>query len=252
MLRHGRRPLGLAAALAAALIAAPGCLSFLHPVDPPAKELAAPCAAFPACCRSHVYFVLVHGADPLDAADLEGLNDWVRSLGFTKTYFGQMYHAPYFEKEIRRIHREDPDARFVLMGFSLGANMVRDIAVAVKSDDITIDALIYCGGNSLGNAPSNRPENALAVFHILTQYGSDWMGVPLDGADNMRLADAYHFGSPTHLYTREVLARELGAAAERVPVEEDGPRPPDGPRGEWDFLKPAPRIMPPADAERKE
>jgi hypothetical protein len=248
MTRHGGRTRGLGAALAAALVAAPGCLSFLHPVDPPKRELAEPCAALPRCCRGHVYFFLVHGADPFDAANLGGLNDWVRSLGFPKTYYGQMYHYLYFEGEIRRIHHEDPDARFVLMGFSLGANMVRNIARDVKDEGVTIDLMVYCGGNSLANDPYNRPENVLQVAHILTQYGSDWMGTQIDGADNARVTDVFHFGSPTHLYTREMLARELAVVASRVPVSagESGAAPPaEGPRDEWDFLKPAP---PPAAA----
>jgi hypothetical protein len=241
----------VAAALAALLFAAPGCLCCLHPVDPPKREMLEPCAAAPRECRGHVYFFLVHGADPLDAANLEGLRDWVQSLGFPKTYYGQMYHASYFEGEIKRLHREDPDARFVLMGFSLGANKVRDIAQEVKADGVTVDLLVYCGGNSLANVPDNTPDNCLKVVHILTQYGSDWMGVPLDGAENARVTDVFHFGSPTHLHTRETLARELAVVAARVPVTEpaaaEGTPAPraDGPRDDWDFLKPASRFTPP-------
>ena len=66
--------------LAAALIAAPGCLSFVHPIDPAIPELADPCRMLPKCARDHVYILFVHGMDPADCANLSGVRDYVQAL----------------------------------------------------------------------------------------------------------------------------------------------------------------------------
>jgi hypothetical protein len=237
-------------------LAPAGCLSCLNPVPKPPEEQTACCAEIPTRCRSHVYVFFVHGMDPLDCANLRGLRDHVQSLGFIKTYYGQLYHTGYFEKEIVRLHKVDPDARFALVGFSFGANMVRDICHAVEADGVQIDLLVYLGGNTLHNVPEDRPANAAQIVNILAT-GCVWNGDTLDGAVNVNYTDVYHFGSPTHVKTLTVLAEELTKVAWRVPLveyrlpplEDEAPTPrplrPETSRkdaeDEWDFLKPAPQ-----------
>jgi hypothetical protein len=252
-MKRPRNGLPLGGALAAFLLGTqPGCLTCLHPVTPPAKEQVCLCGELPRCCRNHVYVFFVNGLDPLDCANLNGVRDYVQGLGFIKTYYGQLYHKSYFASEIRRLHQEDPDARFVLVGFSFGANQVRDLAHAVRPDGVTIDLLVYLGGNTLENTPEDRPENALRTLNVLAS-GCVWNGDTLDGAENVHYADVWHFGSPTHPHTLDLLAEELAVVAGRVPVvlpaelpplegeQAPTPRPvtvrPEGPPDEWDFLK---------------
>jgi hypothetical protein len=260
--------------LAGALAAGPGCLTCLHPVAPPPLELAQACQEAPDCCRDRVYIFLVHGMDPLDSANLEGVRDYCRRLGFRNTYYGQLYHTAYFRREISRIHREDPGAHFILIGFSFGANMVRNIAQNVKAEGIPIDLLVYLGGNTLENIPHDRPENAARIVNILAS-GCIWNGAWFDDAQNLHETDVWHFGSPSHPQTLEILARELGRIAASVsfvvPVEppvpavyndEQTPRKvtvtSTGRPDEWDFLKPvsrlkaAPETNPAADAAATE
>jgi hypothetical protein len=229
-----------------------GCMSYLNPVHTLPREQMAFCDDVPKCSRNHVYIFFVHGMDPLDCANLRGLRDYVQSLGFIKTYYGQCYHKTYFVQEICRLHKEDPDARFALVGFSFGANMIRDICHAVEPEGVTIDLLLYLGGNTLQNVPADRPANATQIVNILA-CGSIWNGDTLDNAINITYPDVYHFGSPTHVRTLTLLAEELTKAACRVPVvetvlpplEEEAPTPrpvkPEASRyepDEWDFLKP--------------
>jgi hypothetical protein len=54
----------------------------------------------------------------------------------------------------------------------------------------------------------------------------------------------WHFGTPSHPYSLEVLARELAVVASHVEVAEDVPAPPSTQPGEWDFLKPVSRLKP--------
>lgn len=239
------------------LTVGPGCLGHLHPVSECDPNVAACCRELPPCCRSRVYVFFVQGVDPLGIGNLTGVHDYVRQLGFTKTYYGQVYHAGHFEKEIRRLHHEGPETRFVLVGFSAGANKVRTIAQNVKDDGVRIDLLVYLGGNTLRNVPHDRPDNAVKVVHVLAK-GFDRIGTSFDDAENVHVPDAHHFGSPSHPYTLQMLARELAMLAATVPVTEPSAPPGDeiapAPNplapaaerlpAEWDFLKPATRLGP--------
>jgi hypothetical protein len=237
--------------VAAGLLGSPGCLCGLHHLDAPPPALAEPCQALPKCARDHVYVFLVHGIDPLDCANLEGLRDYIRQLGFHQTYYGQLYHTGYFRKEVHRIHADDPNARFVLIGFSFGANAVRDLAHALHAEGVNVDLLVYLGGNTLHNTPHDQPENAGRLVNVLA-HGSVWDGDTLDRAENIQIGDVWHFGSPTHPATVQALAHELAAVAATVPVTAPEPAPeaetapmprpltapPPEHGADWDFLKP--------------
>jgi hypothetical protein len=241
--------------VAAGLLSGPGCLSCVHPLDAPPPAVAEPCHLVPQCARDHVFVFLVHGVDPLDCANLEGLRDYVQALGFHKTYYGQLYHAGYFGREIARIHAEDPDARFVLIGFSFGANAVRDLAHSMAAHGINVDLLVYLGGNTLHNTPEDHPGNAGHVINVLA-HGSVWNGDTIDQAENINVANVWHFGSPTHPATVQALTQSLAAVAATVPVvvpvqapePETAPtphpvtQPPPEHGPEWDFLKPVTRL----------
>jgi pimeloyl-ACP methyl ester carboxylesterase len=227
----------------------------VHPIAPPTHEQFALSACITQAARNHVHIFFIHGMDPFDWANLSGVCDYVQSLGYIKTHYGQLYHVWEFEEDLRRVHREDPDARFVLIGFSFGANMVRNLAHDANEEHIPIDLLIYLGGNTLKDCPEDKPENALHIVNILAT-GCVWNGDNLEGADNLNYSDVWHFGSPSHVITLDILAKELVKVAARVPVVipeappwvpgEDAPTPRPvtapiaGPRDEWDFLKPAP------------
>jgi pimeloyl-ACP methyl ester carboxylesterase len=245
-------------------------MPFLHSITPPSKEQLAPSACIPQCARNHVHIFFIHGMDPFDWANLAGVRDYVRSLGYIKTHYGQMYHTWEFEHDLSRVHREDPDARFVLIGFSFGANLVRNMANNARDEEIPIDLLIYLGGNTLKDCPEDKPENAGQIVNILAT-GCIWNGDHLEGAEYLNYGDVWHFGSPSHPKTLDVLAEELAKVAARVPVvlreppawrfgeEAPTPRPvvpkESGKRDEWDFLKPSlpgesappPREMKPAE-----
>jgi hypothetical protein len=255
--RRGRR-LGWAV-LAAALVAAPGCMRCLHPIPADLWPKGEHCPSLPQPCRDHVYVFFIHGVDPLDYANLGGVRDYVNALGFPKTYLGQMYHTASVVKEVRRVHAEDPLARFVLVGFSFGANCARNVAHAVAEDGVTIDLLLYLGGNTLEDCPHDRPANAAKLVNILA-CGCVWNGTQFEDGVNISYDDVYHFGSPTHSQTLALLAEELTLIATSVPVVRRVPDafpvhpaqrlvvPPvdeGGPGPEWDFLREGPATLPP-------
>jgi hypothetical protein len=250
IMASARRKLGnMGSWLLAASALSGGCLSFCHSTGQPPPEQSSACHAVPPGCRNHVYVFFIQGIDPLSVSNLEGVRDYVQALGFIKTYYGYLYHAGTIAKEIRRLHGEDEQAHFVLIGYNLGANRVRDVANAVRSDGIFVDLIVYLGGHTMEKVPEMKPENVGHVVNILTK---DWLGdgPVLNDATNVTYTDVSFFGAPTHHYTLETLAHELTAIAEMVPVVELLPTPPvelapvpkmpraSAPRDEWDFLKP--------------
>jgi hypothetical protein len=221
----------------------------------PPPALVETCQALPTSCRGHVHVFLLNGLDPVNYGNLTGLRDYIHTLGFAKTYFGQIYHVWWCEKEIRNIHREDPDARFVLIGFSLGSNVAYEVARGVKQDGIYIDLLVFLSGNHFASPmPHQRPENVGRVVNLLAGGLMGGRG-ERDWAENVRLSGTQHFDPPTHPSTLEVLSKELTDLAASVPVVVPASRPPstageEAPaprpvqtkssarRDEWDFLKP--------------
>jgi hypothetical protein len=222
------------------LAAASGCLSCVNPIKPPPAEVVASYAEISHDCRRHVYVFLIHGMDPLDCSNLYGLHKYIVSLGFSQVYLGQMYHFWQMRSKLLQIHKEDPAARFVLIGFSWGANLVRDIALDAGKQKITIDLLVYLGGNTLENTPHNQPPNVLHIANILAS-GCIWNGCRMDHADNINYDDVYHFGSPCHGRTLDYLARELAVVAHRVVLPPHvSMTPPPIPASlppQWDFLQ---------------
>ena len=164
-----------------------------------------------------MYIFMVHGMDPLDLANLTGVRDYLHALGFRKTFLGQLYHTAGFDKEIHQLHKDDPQGRFVLIGYSFGANMVRSLANSPRADSIPIDLLVYISGNTLKNEPGDQPDNVRKIVNILAR-GSIWNGAEMDQAENLNLPNVFHFGFPTHPATLEVLRREMAVVAGRVQV----------------------------------
>jgi hypothetical protein len=249
-----------------ALTLCPGCLGFVHPIGSAKHKEVLPCESVPVPCKNRVHIFIVHGIDPLDIANLAGLCEYLNSLGFIKTHFGLPYHVYLFDREIRKIHEEDPTSRFVLIGFSYGAGLVRDLVYSAATSNIPIDLLVYLDGVPLGQRALDRPANALRVLNILTTFRSPTLKLP--EAVNADVEGVWHFGAPTHPQTLKMLAEELVPVALRVPIIETplpplpgGPRPhvvPDNrqrlppplanPRSPEKL--PAPREVPPGQARR--
>lgn len=253
-------------------LSAPGCLSCTHPIPAPEPEITAPCQAVPPSCRKHVYIFILNGLDPLYAANLDGLRCYLTNLGFTQIYSGECYHAIEFGCDVRRIHTEDPDAHFVLIGFSAGANAAAYVADLVRTDKVAIDLLVYLDGCLLKDGAESRPWNACHILNIVGGCAKHH-----EGMENVDAPGVWHFGTPSHPVALCALARELTAIAEKVPFQPEPepipllmptptlpvtpgqglvplppppademaptPRPvvpqPTSERDDWDFLKPA-------------
>ena len=208
---------GLLAAGPAHGASIPGGL--LHPVPGPPPCLLAACQALPDCARDHVYIYLINGLDPLELLNFRGVQDYIQALGFCHAYYGQMWHVPACLRHIRRTQAADPQARFVLIGDSLGANLARDMTCWLQEDGIPVQVLIYLGGDTVFNKRKNRPANACRVVNVrawglVFLGGGLCNGQEIDGCANYRLPGfVRHANVPQNPYWLNLLGRELYLAA---------------------------------------
>ncbi|MBX7103323.1 MAG: hypothetical protein K1X57_04540 [Gemmataceae bacterium] len=208
-----------------------GTGTLLHPIQEP-DIVASDCPATKAA-KEHIHIFAVNGLNPMCLGNFNGLCEYLKRQGYTNTYFGQLYTCANFADRARQVRQADPEAKIVLIGFSLGANSVRTIANDLAKDGTSVDLLVYMVGDYVYNKPASRPDNVRRILNIRAQgivlTGGDLMfnGEDIDGARNHRL-NVRHILVPSRRETLELLTNELAgvvaetkpAAATAVPVKE--------------------------------
>jgi hypothetical protein len=212
------------------------------------------CKSIPAEARRHVYIFFVNGLDPVNLANLSGLRDYVQDLGYGQTYFGQLYHTSWFASELWRIHAEDGDARFVLIGFDLGSHIVHALAKAAQEAGVNIDLMVFLTGHTAFLPPADRPTSVQRLI-VLTSGACSDTGDSASEVEEHHHVSSWHFAIPAHPTTLQTIADELLVIASRVPIRplplpppvselESAPTPrpvpkttPPSSTDEWDFLK---------------
>lgn len=228
-MRVKRRNLG-SWLLLASLVASPGCLTLAPQMLDLPPECVQACHSLPCCSRGRVFVFLIDGFDPLDCCGVTRVRRSLIDLGFIKVYDGHFYHAAWFADEMRRLHAEEPDAHFVVAGFSTGAETARSLAESVGPDGITVDLLAVVDGPLWTAADPHKPENVVRVIHL---PGCAAAGQPL--ADELTAIAGL---VPVPLPPAPPDITELPTPR---PVVPPAPGTPDA----WDFLKPATRLAPP-------
>lgn len=239
---------------AAALAGTSGCLCYLHTPPPPNHPCYAPCVGLPKCARDKVHIVFVHGADPFDCANLEGVREHLHHLGFLQVWSGSPLRKGYFARELRRAAQEVPDARFVLIGFGHGAATAGALAHELAPDGLVFDRLIAINGHGLDDYQADNVQKLVSIRRG-AQTHNDAPGY----REQCHIEQVSHFGTPTHPQTLEAIAEELQSVTMSVPVVLPAGPPPltetaptprplppakerDG--GEWDFIRPTPQLEP--------
>jgi hypothetical protein len=176
--------------------------------------------------KEHVYTFAINGLNPLCLGNFNGLCGYLKDQGFTNTYFGQLYSSYNFAKRAKEIRATDPEAKIVLLGFSLGSNYVKSIANELDADGTKVDLLIYLVGDYVKNEPSSRPKNVARVVNVRAKgsaiTGGDYFfnGEDIEGARNQKL-ECRHILTPSRKETVEIVLSELLlVCAEPVPAGE--------------------------------
>ncbi len=236
--------------LAAASIGGPGCMAVNPKPIPLAPECTSACADVASACRGKVYVFLVSGLDPLDFDRVRDVRSALIRVGFTKVYDGQFYHESFFAKEMQRIAAEQPDAKFVVVGFSLGAEVAVSLAETVGHQGIPISLLACVDPYWWSTAPGKTPANVQQVMNV---HGEPLLFANRAAAGgDVQIPEPFPNNITAHPLTVETLARSLATVAGTLPppprsptpqLADDAPTPrpvtrTEKPRDTWDFLKP--------------
>jgi hypothetical protein len=190
----------------------------VHPIAAPKSEALEVSRRLPEAARDRVHVFFLNGADPVNFCNFRGLAEYVQALGYRHVSYGQMSDSRRCEEMVRQLRRDDPQARIVLVGYSAGVYLVRDMAHALNRDRIPVDLLIYLGGDLLTNAKEDRPDNARRIVNIrgtglFLLEGGRINGADLEGCENHYVGGVPHSGLPSDPRTLELVATALAQAA---------------------------------------
>jgi Uncharacterized alpha/beta hydrolase domain (DUF2235) len=194
------------------LVTKGGLGTIMHPIQEP--ENVPPCDAKAEACKQHVHIFAINGLNPMCSGNFNGLCGYFKKQGYEHTYFGQLYTCQDFPARIKETRAADPEARIVLIGFSMGAYTVRSMANELAQDGTPIDLLVYMVGDHLTNKPESRPANVRRILNIRAQglvlMGGDlfFNGADLDGARNVKI-DVRHILVPSRKETLIAMNEEL-------------------------------------------
>ncbi len=202
--------------------------------------------------RNQVYLFMMNGTDVLDTAGMLDLRDQLCLLGYPKVYFAQRPDTEWYRRELRRLAREEPGARMLLLSFGSSATKVHALAAEAARDGVPVDAVIFLDPLAL----NGQLVDTLPVPSVVLR-SHNWPGSRrLVATENLILPGVGHFSLPGHagcvqlvqsLMTDAASGVHLGSklALPRLPLS-DSPSPTPRPVGpvpytpdEWDFLKPA-------------
>jgi hypothetical protein len=163
---------------------------------------------------------VINGLDPFGWGGLSQMADRIRDSGYPDTRFGRWYQSLRYEREIRQMHRDDPSAQVVLIGYSLGVYRAKAMANRLTRDGIPVAMVGYIGGDYLRNTPSSTPGgvpvvNVTGNGYLLTGKNLFFNGTEISGADNVRLPGVNHFGLPKQEQTLNALVNGMNAATGR-------------------------------------
>jgi hypothetical protein len=167
---------------------------------------------------------MVSGVVPSTSFGLEGLRDELAKQGYSKVGLGQAINVPWMAAEIRRIHANDPAARFVLLGYDVGSPAAGWLANDLAAAGIPVDALVLL--NPVGKGSS-------IVRTVVVNCGK---AASASDAESIGVADGNHFTLPTHTRTVAIVSSLLATTAAHTSAGQI-----TSPVVEWNFQDEQPR-----------
>ena len=164
--------------------------------------------------RNKVYAFFMNGADVLELNGFSELQDGIICAGYPKLYYAQRSDREWFRKELHRLHRDDPDARFILVGYGSAADQIQELACQVSHEDIPLDAVVYIDPVcAKGDLTQNVPYRAV----ILKSH--HWLGAPhLKAPETVTIDRVGHIGVPHHPATVQYFVDLMTESARMVPI----------------------------------
>lgn len=163
-------------------------------------------------CRAQVHVFMVHGLTPSTGHGLRALRHKLNECGFAKVGAGELVSGFCIEHEIKKIHRCDPEAKFVLVGYDFGGSVANCIARDLAEKGVPVEAVVLLDPLNCG-----KPSGART---ILVTSGTTPSTVA--HTDRLVVPDSNHYRLPTHPSTVAAikgLLQEIAAKCAQPPVD---------------------------------
>jgi len=171
-------------------------------------------------CKVAIFFI--EDFDFCDCSGFRELNAQVRASGFNNTYFGYLYHAYQFAKDIETLHQKDPEMRFVIVGHGLGGSAAYWLAGKVNPIPVDLLVTLNCHENLWGKPHPNIIDN----LHL-----------PVGDTSKTEVLKCV-LGKDCPIEKSldgHMVITQIAAIAKQIEESQKGKAPP---KDEWDFLKP--------------
>ncbi len=167
--------------------------------------------------RAKVYTFLFNGADPLDCTGMKSLEHQIVSAGYPKLYYAQRFDGDWYETEIHRLHRDDPQNRFVLVGLGLACNQMHQLAAKVTLAGIELDQVIELDPICIGQYCQTE-----AVYPIRQIVSHNWQAkTQTELTDHYQVANVGHWSLAAQPTTAALIVDVLQMSASRVGMAEE-------------------------------
>jgi hypothetical protein len=213
-------------------LSAVGCVQVRHQG---VEETLYPCEPSPylPIARNEVYLFVMNNSDVTELGGVLNLRDQLAQYGFPKVYYAQKADLAWYSRELRRTHRDRPEARLLLMSYGNSASQIYQLAQEAVRDELPIDAVIFL--DPIGLNGDLRNCLPFATYQLRTH---NWLGsVNLVTTHNFELAGVGHISAASSQQTFRILMNLMNASAARVP----GALPGDLPQLPMKLPKPTPR-----------
>lgn len=197
------------ALIAAAVLAGSGCVSCGNKGYALAHD-AGPDCELPESQRNRVYVFAVGGLNPAGMMALDSLRLKLNELGYAKVASGQTLHTLWMAGEMRRIHAEEPDAVFVVIGTESGTDSAARLAEKAIAEGLPVTALVLLDAE--GKTPA--PNLGVRTLTVGNGYGN----ATTTGFESVVVPDVGRYGLLTDPRTVQAVGRVLNEIAASVPI----------------------------------
>lgn len=181
----------------------------------------------PAPCRNQTYAFLINGVTPPTHNGLNALRMKLAENGFPKVGVADLAGGCCVEREIKNIVACEPEAKFVLIGYDVGASLAVCAARDLSAEGVAVEAVVLLdpvGCKAVCGVPTlliTSGKNATTAAH----------------GQHVPVPDASHFNLPAHPTTVAVVTDLLRGVAATCPGPIADPVP------QWTY-KHAPEMRP--------
>jgi hypothetical protein len=170
---------------------------------------AGPSCDVPLSQRNHVYVFAVGSTTPSGVTSLTTLCDEISKRGFAKVAYAQTIYTSWMAKEMSRIHGDDEDAVFVILGSEAGGPTAVKLAESAILDGLPVAAFVLLDAEGKTTVPN-------LGTHVMI-VGSDFGLASSSQRESVALSEVGRYSLPTDPRTISAVARLLNDLAQRTP-----------------------------------